>query len=71
MNDFTRLCLKYQKTDKHTTHSYDTVYHQLLSGKRDSVTSVLEIGVREGDSLRVWREYFPNATIHGIEINED
>lgn len=26
---------------------------------------------RPGNSLRVWRDYFPNATIHGVDIEED
>ena len=30
--------------------------------------NILEIGVDNGDSLRLWREYFPNANICGIDI---
>ena len=26
---------------------------------------------KPGGSLRVWRDYFPNATIHGVDIEED
>jgi len=26
---------------------------------------------KPGGSLRAWREYFPNATIHGVDIQED
>jgi predicted O-methyltransferase YrrM len=30
---------------------------------------MLEIGVDRGGSLRMWREYMPNATIVGLDIN--
>ena len=31
---------------------------------------VLEVGVEAGTSLRMWKEYFPNAEIHGFDIDE-
>lgn len=43
-------------------------YHGLLAGSRESVAKVLEIGVLRGASLRMWRDYFPNATVHGLEL---
>lgn len=44
------------------------IYERYLGQNRESVKSVLEIGVKEGQSLRLWREYFPNAEIRGIDI---
>ena len=32
---------------------------------------MLEIGVGSGASLHMWREYFPNAKIYGIDNNPD
>ena len=52
-------------------HCYAAVYERLLAGKRLSVTQVLEIGVFGGGSLRAWRDWFPNAEVHGIDINRD
>lgn len=44
-------------------------YAPLLEPIRVSVTSVLEVGVEDGHSLRMWRDYFPNAVIHGVDID--
>ena len=35
-----------------------------------SEINILEIGVDEGHSLRIWREFFPKAKICGIDIVE-
>jgi hypothetical protein len=77
--DFTVLCnlAKKYRTDKggwHTyagqnCHVYTPVYHKLLKSRRETVKRVLEIGVNSGSSLRMWREYFPNAEIFGIDID--
>ena len=32
---------------------------------------ILEIGVSGGGSLKMWYEYFPNATIIGLDINDE
>ncbi len=36
---------------------------------RNRVAKVLEIGIFGGSSLYMWRDYFPNATIHGIDVS--
>lgn len=78
-----RLCMlgaKY-KADKcpRIRHTYTPVYDKLLHDKK--VTNFLEIGIgnvplmgfcgpdyRPGASLRMWRDYFPEATIYGCDI---
>ena len=35
------------------------------------VTKVLEIGVETGCSHRMWLEYFPNATIYGMDVFDE
>lgn len=37
---------------------------------RDKIKSILEIGVLGGASLRMWRDYFPNASVVGVDINQ-
>jgi 23S rRNA U2552 (ribose-2'-O)-methylase RlmE/FtsJ len=56
-------------TDKNTVHSYGPLYAQLFTPLRHSTTSVLEIGIQSGGSLRAWRDYFPNATVYGVDID--
>ena len=36
----------------------------------DEPISLLEIGIANGDSLRMWRDYFLKATIYGLDIND-
>lgn len=60
-------------TDKNTSHSYVDLYENLLSGKKESATTVLEIGIgdfgpKNGGSIKLWKDYFTNATIYGLDI---
>lgn len=67
------------KTDKNFEHDfYRRVYDNELIGIKESATKVCEIGVRglwadvgwtNGNSLRVWRDYFTNAEILGLDID--
>lgn len=51
-------------------HNYNPLYERHFSRIRADVRRVLEIGVEAGTSLRLWRDYFPNADIIGFDINE-
>lgn len=62
--------LKYG-TDKATTHFYLDNYEKYLGSWRDKEFMLLEIGVGNGSSIKMWREYFPNAKVYGIDINPD
>ena len=46
------------------------LYQKYFSDYRDKKINLLEIGVDNGDSLRIWRDYFINANICGIDINK-
>lgn len=62
------------KTDKADSRhsfageSYLHVYDRYFYCRR-SISSLLEIGVLNGDSLRLWRDFFPMATIWGLDID--
>jgi precorrin-6B methylase 2 len=45
----------------------DEVYEDLFKNIRTSVKRMLEIGVDNGGSILMWREYFPKANIIGID----
>lgn len=54
-------------TDK-ITKGYQKVYGKIFEPFRNDVFTMLEIGIYEGASLKVWLDYFPNATIIGADI---
>lgn len=49
--------------------SYLSPYERYFESHRESVHRLLEIGVCGGFSIRLWRDYFPNAEIHGLDID--
>ncbi len=68
------------------SHSYADYYSRLFSHCRGSVANVFECGLgtnnpmipssmgingKPGASLRVWRDYFPNALVIGADIDSD
>ena len=55
-------------TDKNTTHSYLSLYQQLLESKKDTATHVLEVGVQYGGSIKLWKDFFTNATVVGVDV---
>ena len=50
-------------------YSYLDVYETYFTSRRDEPLRLLEIGVRQGASLRTWAEYFPNAAVWGLDID--
>ena len=58
--------MKY-KTDKAYAHNYLGFYEKWLQ-PRDAKINILEIGVKDGASLKMWREYYANAQVYGIDI---
>ena len=55
-------------TDKQNHHDYIvSFYDQELSNKKDLQLNILEIGVLTGNSLRVWKNWFTNSKIYGVD----
>lgn len=54
--------------DKGSKHKYHTIYESIFEPLRDKEINILEIGVFNGESLKVWLDYFPNANIYGIDL---
>lgn len=74
------------RTYRWKPHTYVDVYGRLYDHCRDGVRAVFECGIgsnnvatpsnmgaagRPGASLRVWRDYFPNARIVGADVDRD
>jgi hypothetical protein len=69
----------------HESHTYADIYELLFAHCRHHVSAVLECGIgtnnptlksnmgetgQPGASLRCWRDYFPNAQIVGVDIDD-
>jgi hypothetical protein len=51
-------------------HNFAEIYDNCLSSYREVYMNILEIGVWDGGSLRMWADYFPNANIHGVDLED-
>ena len=59
-------------SDKERWHRYWSFYDRLLPAvfpKEESIRSLLEIGVWQGESLRTWKAFLPWAKIYGVDID--
>lgn len=73
MKTLNQIYEKYQSPeghgDKGTAHTYIDEYQRLLEPYRKNST-VLEIGLFMGESLRMWEEYFIDSEIIGMDISD-
>jgi cephalosporin hydroxylase len=70
MSDLIQL-VNSEKTDKNTVHSYLPVYEVLLKNKKNTCKNVIEVGIKDGGSIKLWHDYFPNAQIYGCDIENE
>ena len=63
-----RLIELAQETDKFFAHQYIEVYESFFEPIRDRVKNVLEVGINTGNSHRMWRNYFYDANIYGVDL---
>lgn len=61
--------LKYNADKSSRFHNYLDFYQEQLPDREFS-GRLLEIGVMDGLSMKMWREYYPNAEIVGIDIKD-
>lgn len=62
---------KKYSTDKNSNyHNYLNKYEIFLQKLRNDPINILELGVFNGSSLRMWEEYFKNAQIYGVDIDD-
>ena len=73
LDPLSRLAIRHG-SDKFGGHLYTPLYHELLEGWRERPLRFLEIGIggydseeAGGSSLRMWADYFPCATIVGLD----
>lgn len=56
------------RTDKNTVHSYLELYQRLLCKKQQTAKNVLEVGIYKGGSIKLWRDFFTQAAVYGLDI---
>jgi hypothetical protein len=61
-------CLDRHGSDKAWRHHYHLIYEPIFAPVRDEPLAILEVGVWRGGSVRAWREWFPHASITGLDI---
>jgi hypothetical protein len=62
------LCEKYTSDKCPKGHNFTEVYELFFHPIKDNAKKIMEIGIAQGASLNLWRNYFPNATIYGVDI---
>lgn len=48
---------------------FTTKYSEYMEEIKNKKLTILEIGVGSGPSLKMWYDYFPNSTIHAIDVD--
>jgi hypothetical protein len=57
-------------TDKNSEHGYiQFVYNDLFKPIKETCKCFIEIGAHNGESIKLWRDYFTNSEIVGIDNN--
>jgi hypothetical protein len=64
----TELCTLASRTKALKSPEMTQVYHLFFNAWRKLKLRVLEIGVLDGGSLCMWREYFPHAKLFAIDV---
>ena len=57
------------ETDKPTFDVYFRNYERVFAPYADRDIRLLELGINQGGSLKLWRDYFDRGTISAIDIN--
>ena len=71
MNELDAIAIKYNTDKSSLNHNYTDIYYRFFNENKDNIKNVLELGIQFGGSLRMWRDYFQNATVYGIDIIPD
>ena len=57
------------QSDKERIHSYiSNFYNNKFNFFKNKKIKILEIGILQGHSIKLWEKYFPNAEIFGVDI---
>lgn len=68
MTSLEQISLGYKSDKGSVYHNYLEIYEKYFSKYRTTLTNFLEIGLWEGESLRMWRDYFEVGNLVGADI---
>ena len=57
-------------TNKRHCHPYTLFYENLFKNNKNDNLNIAELGILDGASLLMWKEYFTNSHIYGFEYND-
>ena len=69
-SDLDTIGIKHHTDKCSMIHNYLGKYEFFLQCFRNQPIRLLELGIFQGASLRMWQEYFPHAEIFGVDIRE-
>ena len=73
IKELTILANKYG-SDKGTIvascHGFSEIYDDNLKEYKNIYRNILEVGVNDGSSLKMWCEFFPNTKVLGLDIGD-
>lgn len=68
MKSLEEISLKYKSDKGSAYHNYLNIYEKYFSKYRTTLSNFLEIGLWEGESIKMWREYFQSGNLVGADI---
>ena len=71
MKNLDTIGLEYGTDKASDFHNYLNKYEKYINFSRNDKIKILEIGISDGKSLKMWKDYFVNSTILGIDINPE
>ena len=60
---------KWDEAHSFLGESYLDVYERYLAPLREQPVRLLELGVKGGHSLRMWKEYFAAGRVYGVDVD--
>ena len=58
-------------SDYRHCHPYTLFYESIFKNKKNENLKIAELGILDGGSLLMWKEYFTTSEIYGFEYNND
>jgi hypothetical protein len=65
------IAKKYGTDKENSRHGYIKIYEEHFESEKLKYNKILEIGVREGFSHKMWYDYFTNSMIYGVDSYVD